>query len=75
MRSFLVALAAFLAGPALAAEPAKKEMRMDEPMATKMKKPGMKRGNVKKNAAAKSREMKPMLDKEAQTMERPAPKR
>ena len=71
MRPLLIALAAFLAWPALAAEPAKKEMRKDEPMATKMKKPGMKKGDVKKDADAKAQEMKPMLDKEAQSMERP----
>ena len=72
MRPFPIVLAACLACPALAAEPAKKA---DEPMANKMKKPGMKQGDVKKDAAAKAKEMKPMLEKEEQSMERPAPKR
>jgi hypothetical protein len=44
-------------------------------MATKMKKPGMKQGDVKKNADEKMKTMKPMPDQEAQSMERPAPKR
>lgn len=42
-----------------------KPMKMDKPMPTKMAKPGMKQGDVKKAAAKKEREMKPMLDKEA----------
>ena len=71
MRSFLIALAACVAWPALAAEPAKKA---DEPMANKMKKPGMKQGDVKKDADAKMKKMKPMLEKEEQSMERPKPK-
>ena len=71
MRFFLIALAACLAAPAPAAEPAKK----DEPMANKMKKPGMKQGDVKKDADKKMKKMKPMLEKEEQSMERPAPKR
>ena len=72
MRAFALLLVAALAGPALAAEPAKKA---DEPMANNMKKPGMKQGDVKKDAAAKAKEMKPMLEKEEQSMERPATKR
>ena len=42
-----------------------KPMKMDEPMPTKMAKPGMKQGDVKKAAEKKEREMKPMMDKEA----------
>ncbi len=62
-----------LAAPAFGAGPAKKEIRGDAPMSTKMKKPGMKQGDVKKDAKAKAREMKPMLDKESQSMEKSAP--
>ena len=75
MRRFLLALAIFIAWPALAAEPPKKEARDEEPIANKMKKPGMKQGDVKKDAAAKAKEMKPMLEKEEQSMELPATKR
>ena len=64
MRCLLIAL--LFALPAHAAEPAKKA---DEPMATKMKKPGMKQGDVKKKADAKKKEMKPMLEKESRQME------
>ena len=73
MRSILIALAMLLAGAALAAEPAKK----DEPIANKMKKPGMKQGDVKKDADKKMKKLKPMLEQESQSMERgaPAPKR
>ena len=70
MRPFPIVFAACLAG-AFAAEPAKK----DEPMANKMKKPGMKQGDVRKEADKKMKKMKPMLEKEEQSMERPAPKR
>lgn len=42
-----------------------KPMNMDEPMPTKMAKPGMKKGDVKKAAEKKEREMKPMMDKES----------
>ena len=75
MRRFLLALAIFIAWPALAAEPPKKEARDEEPIANKMKKPGMKQGDVKKDAAAKAKEMKPMLEKEEQSMERPPQKK
>jgi len=44
-------------------------------MANKMKKPGMKQGDVRKEADKKMKKMKPMLEKEEQSMERPAPKR
>jgi hypothetical protein len=74
VRLFALLLAAALAGTALAAEPAKKA---DEPIANKMKKPGMKQGDVKKEADKKMKKMKPMLEQESQSMERaaPAPKR
>jgi hypothetical protein len=68
MRFLLLTLV--LGMPAYATEPAKKA---DEPMANKMKKPGMKQGDVKKNAEVKKKKMKPMLDKESQSMEQ-APK-
>jgi hypothetical protein len=42
-------------------------------MATKMKKPGMKQGDVKKSAEKKKKEMKPMLDQESQSMQGKAP--
>jgi len=74
MRAFALLLVAAVSALALAAEPAKKA---DEPMAGKMKKPGMKQGDVKKSASAKKKEMKPKLDKEAQSMEptKPTPQR
>lgn len=42
--------------------------KMEEPMAGKMKKPGMKQGDVKKQAEKKRRAMKPMLEKEEKEM-------
>ena len=42
-----------------------KPMKMEEPMPTKMKKPGMKKGDVKKAAEKKQREMTPMIEKES----------
>jgi hypothetical protein len=42
-----------------------RSMNMDEPMPIKMAKPGMKKGDVKKAAEKKEREMKPMIDKES----------
>ena len=74
MRSILIALAMLLADAALAAEPAKKA---DEPMANKMKKPGMKQGDVKKDADKKMKKLKPKLEQESRSMEpgKPAPKR
>ena len=41
-----------------------KTMKMDEPMPTKMAKPGMRQGDVKKAAEKKDREMKAMMDRE-----------
>ena len=43
----------------------KKSMNMDEPMPIKMAKPGTRKGDVKKAAERKAREMKPMMDKES----------
>jgi len=71
MRVFAMLLFAALAGPTLAAEPAKKA---DEPMANKMKKPGMKQGDVKKDADKKMKKLKPKLEQESQSMERTKPK-
>jgi len=42
-----------------------KPMKMDDPMPIKMKKQGMKKGDVKKAAEKKEREMKAMMDKES----------
>jgi hypothetical protein len=42
-----------------------KPMKMDEPMPTMMKKPGMKKGDVKKAAEKKQRELTPMIEKES----------
>ena len=50
-----------------AAEP-KSPAKMDEPMAGKMRKPGMKQGDVKKEAQKKSRVMKPKIEKEEKEM-------
>ena len=74
MRAFALLLVATLAGPALAAEPAKKA---EEPMANNMKKPGMKQGDVKKDADKKMKKLKPKLEQESRSMEpgKPAPKR
>ena len=51
------------------AKPADQSIKMDEPMAGKMKKPGMKQGDVKKQAEKKRRAMKPMLEKEEKEMQ------
>ena len=40
-------------------------MKMDEPMPIKMTKKGMKKGDVKKAAEMKEREMKPMMEQES----------
>jgi len=45
-------------------------MRMDEPMSGGMMKKGMKKGDVKKAAEGKEREMKEMLEKEEKSMPR-----
>lgn len=51
-----------------AAAPENREMPMNEPMPTKMAKPGMKTGDVKKSAEKKRQRMKPMLEKEQKSM-------
>jgi hypothetical protein len=73
MRIIAYALQIFSVAAALAAEPPEKPTRKDEPIANKMKKPGMKQGDVKKEAREKAREMKPMLEKEEKEMAPPAP--
>jgi len=40
-------------------------MKMDEPMPTKMMKPGMRKRDVKQAAEKKEREMKAMMEKES----------
>jgi len=53
------------------AESAKaKPMNMDQPMASGMKKPGMKIGDVKKAAEKWDRQMRAMLKKEQQPVSR-----
>ncbi len=52
----------------------KKKMQMDEPMSTKMMKPGMRKGDVKKDADERLQRMKPALDKEEKSMEQGKPK-
>jgi len=44
-------------------------MKMDEPMSGEMMKKGMKKGDVKKAAEEKEREMKAKLEKEEQSMQ------
>ena len=69
MRRALMVATLFLAMPTLA--DTKPPAKMEEPMAGKMKKPGMKQGDVKKQAAKKQRAMKPMLEKEEKEMTLP----
>ena len=69
MRRALIVATLLLAMPALGAD-TKPPAKMEEPMAGKMKKPGMKQGDVKKQAAKKQRAMKPMLEKEEKEMAR-----
>ena len=66
MRRALMVATLFLAMPALA--DTKPPAKMEEPMAGKMKKPGMKQGDVKKQAEKKRRAMKPMLEREEKEM-------
>ena len=66
-RTATLIAAACIASAAFAADtkpPAKRE----EPMAGKMKRPGMKQGDVKRQAEKKRRAMKPMLEKEEKEM-------
>jgi hypothetical protein len=73
MKPIVYAVPVFAAA-ALAAEPAPPPAKQDEPIANHMKKPGMKQGDVKKQAAKKEREMKPMLEKEEREMAPATPK-
>ena len=59
---------AALAGDSTEATKQKRAMPMNEPMPTKMAKPGMKTGDVGKAAEKMDRRMKPMLDKEGKSM-------
>ena len=63
----VVAAAVLAAGPlAYAADPQPgKPMKMDEPMHGEMKRKSMKKGDVKKAADRKEREMKAMIEKES----------
>ena len=62
-----IALAAILAAGtgAWAADAPGKPMKMDEPMHGEMKKKSMKKGDVKKAAEKREREIKPILEREA----------
>ena len=62
-----IALAAILAAGTgtWGADAPGKPMKMDEPMHGEMKKKGMKKGDVKKAAKKREREMKPILEREA----------
>lgn len=46
----------------------KKKMKTDEPMETGMMKKGMTKGDVKKAADEKARELQPMMEQEEKTM-------
>ena len=61
-----IAIAAILAAGtgAWAADAPGKPMKMDEPMHGEMKKKSMKKGDVKKAAEKKDREIRPMLERE-----------
>jgi hypothetical protein len=63
-----VALAIACAGFATFAADTKPPAKMEEPMAGKMKRPGMKQGDVKQSAEKKKRAIKPMLEKEEREM-------
>jgi hypothetical protein len=57
--------------PQAAANPpikAKKPMKMNQPMRGEMKKEGMMKGDVKKAAAKKQKDMKDVMEKEQQAM-------
>ena len=69
LRAALLIIAICLAAPALA-QGSKPPAKMEEPMAGKMKRPGMKQGDVKKSAEKKSRVMKPKLEQEEKEMAR-----
>ena len=56
--------------PTLAQATQSEPMKMDEPMSGEMKKKGMKKGDVKKAAEEKEREMRSMIEKEEKSMPR-----
>ena len=62
-----IALAAILATGtgAWGADAPGKPMKVDEPMHGEMKKESMKKGDVKKAAKKRERELKPVIEKEA----------
>jgi len=66
----IAATVAACIGCAAFAADTKPPAKLDEPMAGNMKKPGMKQGDVKKQAEKKSRAMKPKLEKEEKDMAR-----
>lgn len=70
LQSALSILAVCVIGAAFAAD-TKPAAKMEEPMAGKMKRPGMKQGDVKKAAEKKERVLKPMLEKEEKEMQPP----
>ena len=59
-----VAAVLFAAASGVYAADSGKPMKMDEPMGGEMKKKGMKKGDVRKAAERKQREMKPTMEKE-----------
>ena len=61
-------IAIALIGCAAFAGDTKPPAKMEEPMAGKMKRPGMKQGDVKKQAERKRRAMEPKLEKEEKDM-------
>jgi len=63
-----IAIAIACAGFATFAADTKPPAKMEEPMSGKMKRPGMKQGDVKKSAEKKRRTLKPMLEKEEKEM-------
>lgn len=72
-RCFLTAVLSMAAGasaadttpvPATKDKPVKKKLKVDEPMDGGMMKPGMVKGDMKKAAAAKERQMDEMMKKE-----------
>lgn len=68
----LVAAGADKAGAGGKPPPARKHIRMSDPMTTGMMKPGMKKGEVKRAAERKSKDMAPAMEREEQSMPPPA---
>ena len=54
--------------PRVAQATEREPMKMDEPMSGEMKKKGMKKGDVKKAAEKKEREMRDMIENEEKSM-------